>query len=329
MNTVTACAGWVFVAKPSPGKLNAHQSWSRRMFKMKLSHSCCKWLAGVKWSDLRLPAALALWILRIFWNIWEWRKKEGGRNFCTTLESSPLPGTWAFPHCFCAQPFLLLAFPHCCSHHAILLEPLNLNGFTGNPSSFPFKLPQIIPQWVAWVAFFFSPQASPFVIWSGSRFVLGRFGKGQKAGIILKSFCNLPLLSSIPKRWSAPGGAPGTAWSLPFANNCSPFSSKPQFLLSVVHGWSSFNKPIPFKFLLKTYFYCDYNLALIQHWGPGCSAVIGDHWCLFNFDLGSLCCMLVNFIFVDLSFPDPQLPPLLFLGMVPTFSRQSAHWYIA
>lgn len=35
-----------------------------------------------------------------------------------------------------------------------------------------------------------------------------------------------------------------------------------------MHGWSSLNKLIPLKFLLKTCFYCNYNLALIQCWGP-------------------------------------------------------------
>lgn len=92
-------------------------------------------------------------------------------------------------------------------------------------------------------------------------------------GIILKSFHNLPLLISIPEHWSAAaaacGGAPSTVQSLPVAKNCSPFSSTvipaPRFLLSVVHGSSLLSKLIPFKFLLKTYFYCDYNLALIQH----------------------------------------------------------------
>lgn len=196
-----------------------------------------------------------------------------GRN--PGIISFAITGTWAFTHCFCAQPFLLLPFPHWCFHHAILLEATNLNGFTGKPLVFSL---QVTTNYTSEGGIFCSPQASPFVIWNGSRFVLGRFGKGQKARIILKSFCNLPLLILVPEHWSAAacGEAPGTAWSL-VANNCSPFPSTaipaPQFLLSVVHGWSSLNKTIPFKFLLKTYFHCDYNLALIHHWGPGSS-----HW---------------------------------------------------
>lgn len=144
MNTVTACAGWVSVGKCSPEKLNAHQSLSRRMFKMKLSHSCCKWWAGVEWEDLFLPAAPALWILWIFLEhlrVEEKRRRGKKLLYFPGIIFLTITGTWAFPHCFCARPFLLLAFPHCCSHHDILLEPLNLNGFTGNPSSSPFRLP--------------------------------------------------------------------------------------------------------------------------------------------------------------------------------------------
>lgn len=51
-----------------------------------------------------------------------------------------------------------------------------------------------------------------------------RVGKGQQAGVIQRSVCNVPLLISVGKHRSATacGGAAGTLWS--FAAACSPFS---------------------------------------------------------------------------------------------------------
>lgn len=65
MNTVTACAAWVSLGKPSPERLNAHQSLPRRMFKMKLSCSCCKWLLGAERGVLQ-RAEPAPWNLGLF-----------------------------------------------------------------------------------------------------------------------------------------------------------------------------------------------------------------------------------------------------------------------
>lgn len=226
-------------------------------------------------------------------------------NLCTSLATFPVPITriQACRYHFCVWPCRVAVLQRCL-----------INGFMGNPSSSPFRLPQFIPQWMGCNFFL---KLSPSVIWSNSRFVLGRLGKDQKARVILRSSLYVPLLISALKHWSAPAcaKAPGMLWFYAVANDCSLFSptvtSVLQFLSSLVHSQSPLNRYIHFKSFLKTYSYCNHNMVLIWHWGPGCSAVIAEQWCLFNLNLGPLCYRLVNFVFEVLYFPDLCSSPFL------------------
>lgn len=65
MNTVTAGAAWVSLGKPSPEKLNAHQSLPRKMFKMQLSCSCCKCLLRAEGNVLQRAEPVS-WNLSLF-----------------------------------------------------------------------------------------------------------------------------------------------------------------------------------------------------------------------------------------------------------------------
>lgn len=151
-------------------------------------------------------------------------------NLCTSLATFPVPITriQACRYHFCVWPCRVAVLQHCL-----------INGFMGNPSSSPFRLPRFIPQWMGCNFFL---KLSPSVIWSNSRFVLGRLGKDQKARVILRSSLYVPLLISALKHWSAPAcaKAPGMLWFFTVATDCSLFSptvtSVLQFLSSLMHN---------------------------------------------------------------------------------------------
>lgn len=173
VSTVTAGAAGVSLGKPSPENLNAHQSLPGRMFKMKWSCSCSKWLLRAE-RGLLQRAEPAPWNLGFFGTSGS-GGKEGEANsvlfwhhllchhrhvgFPTLLLSTAFsaagPPTLLFPpwyltrtsesECFNGKPFLLSfqVTTHCTSVGGV--------GSWGN----------------------FSTQASSLVIWSDSRYVLG------------------------------------------------------------------------------------------------------------------------------------------------------------
>lgn len=118
----------------------------------------------------------------IFLKIWR-KREEGGRNFGTSLASSPLSSeVLGLSHITSVHGF------SCCwpCHTALPTMLSNWNHWIWMDSQ------EILPPltsryhklylsgWHRW--HFFPPQVSPFVIWSDNRFVLGTFRKGQIAG---------------------------------------------------------------------------------------------------------------------------------------------------